>query len=126
MMQKLLYLFYYVIQYYTISNTPDDSDHGYYIVFDFNYTNSCKNRTEQLALKPKKRKINDNELGNREREKGRARTDKLILDQNNKTEYIVDYRILKFYVKMGVKVINFIELLNLNKITYVETIFKTN
>ena len=53
---------------------------------------------------PNKRKINDNDLGYRERETGSARTEKLILDQNNKTEYMVHYRMLKFYVKMGVKV----------------------
>ena len=60
---------------------------------------------------PNKRKINDNELGYRERGGGKARSEKLlhrseklILDQNNKTEYMVHYRMLKFYVKMGVKV----------------------
>ena len=53
---------------------------------------------------PRKRKINDSELGYRERDGGKARSEKLILDQNNKTEYMVDYRMLKFYVKMGVKV----------------------
>ena len=94
-----------------ILSTPDDSDHGYYIVFDIDYTNECKERTEQLALMPNKRKINDNELGylrssftDRQREKSKARSEKLILDQNNKTEYMVQYRMLKFYVKMGVKV----------------------
>ena len=87
-----------------ILNTPDDSDHGYYIVCDIDYTNESKERTEQLALMPNKRKINDNELGYRQREKSKARSDKLILDQNNKTEYMVHYRMLKFYVKMGVKV----------------------
>ena len=87
-----------------ILNTPDDSDHGYYIVRDIDYTNECKEKTEQLALMPNKRKINDNELGYRQREKSKARSEKLILDQNNKTEYMVHYRMLKFYVKMGVKV----------------------
>ena len=115
-----------------ILNTPDDSDQGYYIVCDIDYTNECKERTEQLALMPNKRKINDNELGylrssfpDRERDGGKARSEKrlhrsgkllhrsakrlhrsekLILDQNNKTEYMVHYRMLKFYVKMGVKV----------------------
>ena len=53
---------------------------------------------------PDKRKINDNELGYREREKCKTKTEKLILDQNNKTEYMILYRMLKFYVKMGVKV----------------------
>ena len=88
----------------TILNTPEDSDHGYYIVCDIDYTNSCKERTQQLALMPNKRKINDNEFGYRERVGGKARSEKLILDKNNKTEYIVHYRMLKFYVKMGVKV----------------------
>ena len=51
-----------------ILNTPDDSDHGYYIVCDINYTNNCKDGTEQLALMPNKRKTNDNELGYKEME----------------------------------------------------------
>ena len=56
------------------------------------------------TLMPDKRKINDNELGYREREKGKTETEKLILDRNSKTEYMVHYRMLKFYVKMGVKI----------------------
>ena len=61
-----------------ILNTPDDSDHGYYIVCDIDYTNSCKDRTEQLALMPNKRKINDNDLGYREREKNKKKTNREI------------------------------------------------
>ena len=64
-----------------ILNTPYDGDHGYYIVGDINYTNSCNYRTELLALMPNKKMINDNELGYRKGEKGRARTEKLILQQ---------------------------------------------
>ena len=85
-----------------VLNTPDENDHGYYTVCNVNHTNSCKDRTEQLVLMPNKRKINDNELGYRDREKNRARTEKLILDQNNKTKNMIHYR--KFYVKMCVKV----------------------
>ena len=107
MMQKLPYKDFEFITTTTLDvilNTPDDSDHGYYIVYDIDYTNECKERTEQLALMPNKRKINDNELGYRERDGGKARSEKLILDQNNKTEYMVHYRMLKFYVKIGVKI----------------------
>ena len=114
MMQKLPYKDFEFITTTTLDvilNTPDDSDHGYYIVCDIDYTNECKERTEQLALMPNKKKINDNELEylrssfiDRQREKSKARSEKLILDQNNKTEYMVHYRMLKFYVKMGVKV----------------------
>ena len=87
-----------------ILNTPDDNDHGNYIVCDTDYTNECKEITEQLALMPNKRKINDNELGYRERDGGKAISEKLTLDQINKSEYMFHYRMLKFYVKMGVKV----------------------
>ena len=120
MMQKLPYMDFHFTTTTTLDtrgyldvilNTPDDSDHGYYIVCDIDYTNECKERTEQLALMPNKRKINDTELGYRERDGGKAisgkllhRSEKLILDQNNKTEYMVHYWMLKFYVKMGVKV----------------------
>ena len=57
MMQKLPYkdFEYTETSLDTILNTPDDSDHGYYIVCDINYTNSCKERTEQLALMPNKK-----------------------------------------------------------------------
>ena len=73
-------------------NTPNESDYGYYIFRDITYNNSCKDRTEQLALISNKRKINDIELGYREKEKGRARTEKLFLNQNNKTQHMVHYR----------------------------------
>ena len=103
MMRKLPYkdCEYYSTSLDTILNTPDDRDHGYNIVCDINTTNSCKDRTEQLALMPNKRKINDNELGYREREKGKAGSEKLISDQNKKNRI---FRMLKFYVKMSVKV----------------------
>ena len=106
MMQKLPYkdFIYTTTSLDEKKSTPDDSDHGYYIVCDINYTNSSKEKTEQLALMLYQRKIIDNELGYRERDKGKARSEKLILHQNNKTEYMVHYRMLKFYVKMGASV----------------------
>ena len=60
MMQKLPYKDFEFITTTTLDvilNTPDDSDHGYYIVCDIDYTNENKERTEQLALMPNKRKI---------------------------------------------------------------------
>ena len=57
MMQKLPYKDFEFITTTTLDvilNTPDDSDHGYYIVCDIDYTNECKERTEQLAPMPKR------------------------------------------------------------------------
>ena len=106
MMQKLPYKdFNYSDTYLEeILYTPDNSNRSCYFVCEFNYTYSCKDRTKQFALMPTKRKINDNQLDYIERGAIMARSEKLILDQNNKTEYMVHYRMLKFYVKMGVKV----------------------
>ena len=87
-----------------ILNTSDDSDYGFYINCDVDYNDIYEARAEQLALMPNKGKINYNELGYREREKGRPGTEKLVLDQNNKYGYMVFYRMLKFYVYMGAKV----------------------
>ena len=53
--------------------------------------------------------MNDKELGYLERGAGKARSEKLILDQNNMTEFMVHYRMLKFYVKMGATVIKIID-----------------
>ena len=58
MMEKLPYknFEYYNTSLDILLNASDDSDHGYYIVCDINYTNSCKDRTEQLALMPIKKR----------------------------------------------------------------------
>ena len=63
-MQKLpyKYLIYITTSIDYILNSRDDSDHGYYIVCDTNYNNSCKDRTEQQALMLNKRKKNDIDL----------------------------------------------------------------
>ena len=78
-MQKLPYKDFQITTTTTLDvilNTPDDSDHGYYIVCDIDFTNEYEERTEQLALMPNKRKINDNGLGYRERDGGKARSEK--------------------------------------------------
>ena len=54
---------------------------------------------------PNERKIKKDELGYRNREKGRAKKEKLILDKNKKkTEYMFHYGMLQLYVKMVAKV----------------------
>ena len=71
MMQKFSYkdFKYYITSLDSILKTLDGSDYGYYIVCDVDYNDNRKDKTEQLALMANKRKINDNELGYRERDK---------------------------------------------------------
>ena len=82
-----------------ILNTPDDSCHSCYIICD----NVYSDETKQISLMPNKRKINGNEFCCRDREKGRARTEKLILYKNKNFLYMVFHRMLKFWEKMGAK-----------------------
>ena len=67
------------------------------------YTNECKERTSNFQLLPHGRKVENNELGYKQRAPTLSKSKNLILDQNNKYEYPIHYRMLKFVVKMGIK-----------------------
>ena len=87
-----------------VLNTSDDSDYGYWIICDLEYTNECKERISNFQLLPHGREVENNELGYKQRPPTSSKSKKLILDQNNKYEYPIHYRMLKFVVKMGIKV----------------------
>ena len=87
-----------------VFKTSDDSDYGYWLICDLEYTNECKERTSNFQLLPHGREVENNELGYKQRPPTSSKTKKLILDQNNKYEYPIHYRMLKFVVKMGIKV----------------------
>ena len=52
---------------------------------------------------PPGREVDNNQLGYKERPPTSSKINKLILDQNNKYEYPIHSRMLKFVVKMGIK-----------------------
>ena len=87
-----------------VLKTSDDSDYGYWLICDLKYTNECKDRTSIFQLLPYKREVENNELGYKQRPSTSSKSEKLIIDQNIKYEYPMHYRMLKFVVKMGIKV----------------------
>ena len=87
-----------------VLNTSDDSDYGYWLICDLEYTSECKERTSNFQLLPHGREVENNELGYKQRPSTSSKGKKLLLDQNNKYEYPIHYRMLKFAVKMGIKV----------------------
>ena len=87
-----------------VLNTSDDSDYGYWLICDLEYTNESKERTSNFQLLPHGREVENNELGYEQRPPTSSKSKKLILDQNNKYEHPIHYRMLKFVVKMGIKV----------------------
>ena len=86
-----------------ILNNPYDSDYGYWLICDLEYTNECKERTRSFQLLLHRREVENNELGYKQRPKTSAKSEKLILDRKNKYEHPIHYRMLKFVVKMGIK-----------------------
>ena len=87
-----------------VLNTDNDSDYGYWFICDIEYTKKAKDRTANFQPLPFKREVEKNELGYSQRPSTSSKSEKLLLDQNNKYEYPIHYRITKFVVKMGIKV----------------------
>ena len=87
-----------------VLNTSDDCDYGYWLMCDLEYTNECEERTSNFQLIPHGREVENNELGYKQRPPTSTKSKRLILDQNNKYEYPLHYRKLKFVDKMGIKV----------------------
>ena len=85
-------------------NAPDESDYGNWLICDLEYTNECKDRTSNFQLLPHRMEVKNNEQGYKQRPKTSAKSENLILDQDNKYEYPIHYRMLMFVVKMGIKV----------------------
>ena len=87
-----------------VLNTPDDSDYGYWLIYDLEYTNECKGRTTNFQLLPHRREVENNELVYKHRPPTSSKSEKLIFDQSNTHEYPIHYRMLKSVFKMGIKV----------------------
>ncbi len=90
-----------------ILSTSDDSHVGYFVECDLKYPNSIKFKTKNFPLAPVKRKVDYQELSDYQKElygKSYIPQEKLICDWKDKKNYLVHYRMLKFYVKMGMEV----------------------
>ena len=86
-----------------ILNTHDDSDIGYLIEVDLKYPDNIKEKTKNFPFCPEK-KINHDKFGDYMKEvkpDTYIQTKKLICDWSDKKNYLVHYRMLKFYIKHG-------------------------
>ena len=87
-----------------ILNTPDDSEIGYFIEVDLTYPNNIKEKTMNLPFAPMNKKINPDNFNDYMKEikpDTYIQTKKLICDWSNKKNYLVHYRMLKFYIRHG-------------------------
>ena len=90
-----------------ILNTPDDSDIGYFIEVDLKYPDNIKQKTKNFPFAPMNKKINPDNFNDYMKEMKPdtyTSTKKLICDWSDKKNYLVHYRILKFYIRHGMVV----------------------
>ena len=87
-----------------ILNTPDDSDIGYLIEVDLTYPNNIKEKTKNFPFAPVNKKINPDDFNDYMKEirpNTYIQSKKLICDWSDKKNYLVHYRMLKFYIRHG-------------------------
>ena len=87
-----------------ILNTPDDSDIGYFIEVDLKYPDNIEEKTKHFPFAPLNKKINpDNFSDYMKKIKADTftQTKKLICDWSDKKNYLVHYRMIRFYVRHG-------------------------
>ena len=87
-----------------ILNTSDDSDVGYFIEVDLSYPDNIKEKTKNFPFAPENKKINPDTFNDYMKEikpDNYTSTKKLKCDCSDKNNYLVHYRMLKFYIRHG-------------------------
>ena len=87
-----------------VLNTHDCSNIGYILIVDLIYPDNIKHQSTNFPFCPENKTINPDNFTEYMKEhvpNPFRPTSKLICDQTNKECYIVHYRNLKFYIRMG-------------------------
>ena len=112
-----------------ILNTPDDSDIGYFIEVDLKYPDNIKQKTKYLPFAPVNKKINPNTFNDYMKEikpDTYIQTSKLICDWSDKKNYLVHYRMLKFYIRHGMEVVKIHNIISFKQSTWFEKYISFN
>ena len=84
--------------------TPDDNDIGYFIEVDLTYPDNIKEKTKHFPFAPVNKKIDTDNFSDYMKTikpDTYTQTSKLICDWTDKKNYLVHYRMLKFYIRHG-------------------------
>ena len=87
-----------------ILNTPDDGNIGYFIEVDLTYPNNIKEETNNFPFAPVNKNITPDKFSDYMKEikpDTYIQTRKLICDWSDKKNYLVHYRMIKFYLRHG-------------------------
>ena len=104
-------------------NTPDDSDIGYIIEVDSTYPDNIKEKTKRFLFTPENKKNNPVIFTNYMKEiipDTYTQTRKLICDWSDKKNFLIHYRMLKFYKRQGMEVENVHTVISVKHIKWLE------
>ena len=99
---------YYLYQ--SIIDIPDDVNEGCFVECDLEYPDNIKYKTRHFPLAISKRAVQWCELSSEQQEQWKKlnnnknvykATEKLVADQHHKYKYVLHYRLLKLFVKLG-------------------------
>ena len=92
----------------SILRTPDNNEHGFLIECDLEYPSNIHEKTKYYPFLPEKKTIKIEDFSPymtiNKPEKYKP-TEKLIMDQTNKQRYFLHYRVLKFYIRHGIRIL---------------------
>ena len=112
-----------------ILNTPDDSDIGYFVEVDLKYPDDIKQKTKYFPFCPENKKSdpnNYNEYMNSIKPENYTKSKKLICDWTDKKNYLVHYRMLKFYIRHGMIVEKIHEIISFKQSKWLESYISFN
>ena len=90
-----------------IINTRDYSDIGYFVEVDIKYPDNIKQKTKNFPFAPEIKKINPDTFNDYMKEikpDNYTSIKKLICDWSDKKNYLVHFRMLKFYIRHGMTI----------------------
>ena len=88
-------------------NTSDDNDIGYFLEVDLEYPYNIRQKTRYFPFCPENKTVSKNDFGPYMKSimlENYVSHKKLICDWTDKRNYLTHYRMLKFYVRHGMKV----------------------
>ena len=88
-----------------ILNTADGNDIGYFPEVDLEYPHNIRQKTKYFPFAPEKKTISKDDFGPYMKSiipKNYVSHKKLICDWTDKKNYLIHYRMLKFYIKYGI------------------------
>ena len=112
-----------------ILNTLDDSDIGYFLEVDLKYPDNIKEKSKIFPFCSENKKIDPdkyNDYMKKIKPKNYTNSKKLICDWTDKKKYLIQYRMLTFYVTHGMVVEKIHEIISFKQSKWLESYISFN